>query len=426
MKRKIVFAIMLACSSYATAQQGTTQPPIQPEPPPKRADVLSTAAYVEDFEAAWAFVRDNYAYFDHKQTDWDRVRALSRERVAGVQSRKDLVIVLEEMMAELYDPHAHLGVNTDSSPRLLPSGADLWAELREGRALLTAVRSGSEAERAGLRAGMEIITIDGKPVGEVVRQRLPRSLRVPDPAAEDWALRVALAGRHDALVRVAIRAEGAEEVFEFRPGEADRPAAPLTARVLEDNIGYVRIHDALGDTALISAWDAALDEVRGTRALVLDLRDTPSGGNTTVARAILSRLVSEEQPYQRHELPGEEHRFGVRRIWVEHVAPRGPFIYDRPIAVLVGRWTGSMGEGITIGLDAMQRAMIIGSPMAGLLGATYVTTLPNTGFEVRVPAERLYHVGGIPREAFVPAVSVQDAGPGADAALMAALQFLRS
>jgi hypothetical protein len=53
MKRKIVFAIMLACSSYATAQQGTTQPPIQPEPPPKRADVLSTAAYVEDFEAAW-------------------------------------------------------------------------------------------------------------------------------------------------------------------------------------------------------------------------------------------------------------------------------------------------------------------------------------------------------------------------------------
>lgn len=90
MKRKIVFAIMLACSSDATAQQGTTQPPIQPEPSPKRADILSTAGYVEDFEAAWAFVHDNYAYFDHKQTDWDRVRALSRERVAGVQSRKDL------------------------------------------------------------------------------------------------------------------------------------------------------------------------------------------------------------------------------------------------------------------------------------------------------------------------------------------------
>jgi len=29
--------------------------------------------------------------------------------------------------------------------------------------------------------------------------------------------------------------------------------------------------------------------------------------------------------------------------------------YDRPVAVLVGRWTGSMGEGVTIGLDAMER-----------------------------------------------------------------------
>ena len=84
-----------------------------------------------------------------------------------------------------------------------------------------------------------------------------------------------------------------------------------------------------------------------------------------------------------------------------------------------------MGEGITIGLDAMQRATIIGTPMAGLLGATYGITLPNTGFGVRVPAERLYHVHGAPREAFAPPVSVQPEGPEADAALLAALELLR-
>jgi C-terminal processing protease CtpA/Prc len=226
-------------------------------------------------------------------------------------------------------------------------------------------------------------------------------------------------------VKIAVRAGNREEMLEFRPGLTNRLGVPLTAKVLEEDIGYVRIHDALGDTALISAWDAAVAELRSTRALVLDLRDTPSGGNTTVARALLGRLVSEERPYQRHELHAEWHRYGVRRIWVEHVAPRGPFHYDRPVAVLVGRWTGSMGEGITIGLDAMQRATIIGTPMAGLLGATYGATLPHTGFVVRVPAERLYHVRGTPREAFVPSVSVQSAGPAADAALMAALQLLR-
>lgn len=390
-----------------------------------RADVLATTAYLEDFDAAWVFVRDTYAYFDQKQTDWDRVRPLYRERVAGVQSAREFVAVLEELMEELYDPHAHLGVNTPSSPRLVPSGTDLWAQWQDGHAILTAVRGGSEAERAGLRTGMEIVSIHGQPVREVARERLPRSLRVPDPAADDWALRVALAGRHDAPVRVAVRAGDGEEVFEFRPGLPNRPAKPLTAKVLEGDVGYVRIHNALGDTALISAWDEALAEFRSTRALVLDLRDTPSGGNTTVARALLGRLVSEIHPYQRHELPAEERQHGVRRLWVEHVAPRGPFHYDRPVAVLVGRWTGSMGEGITIGLDAMQRAIIIGTPMAGLLGATYGTTLPHTGFEVRIPAERLYHVGGTPREAFVPPVLVQPSESEADAALMTALQLLR-
>jgi carboxyl-terminal processing protease len=30
-----------------------------------------------------------------------------------------------------------------------------------------------------------------------------------------------------------------------------------------------------------------------------------------------------------------------------------------------------MGEGITIGFDAMKRAKIVGTPMAGLLGEIY-------------------------------------------------------
>jgi C-terminal processing protease CtpA/Prc len=385
---------------------------------------LSAAEFLEDFDAAWAFVRESYAYFERKQTDWDRVRTLYRARVEEARGRREFVGVLEDMMEELYDPHAHLGVNTASSARLVPSGTDLWAEWQEGRAVLTEVRAGSEAERAGLRSGMEVLTIDGRPTREVVRERLPSSLRAPDPAADDWALRAALAGRRDRPVRLEVRAGGRRVRFEFHPGRPERPAAPISARILEGGLGYVRIHDALGDTALITAWDAAMAELRETPGLVLDLRDTPSGGNTTVARALLGRLVAEEGPYQRHELPGEERRFGVRRIWVEHVAPRGTFQYDRPVAVLVGRWTGSMGEGITIALDALRGSTTIGTPMAGLLGAVHETTLPNTGFAVRVPAERLYHVGGMPREAFVPTIPVQPL-PGSDPGLAAAIELLR-
>jgi C-terminal processing protease CtpA/Prc len=40
-----------------------------------------------------------------------------------------------------------------------------------------------------------------------------------------------------------------------------------------------------------------------------------------------------------------------------------------PVVVLVNHWTGSIGEGMAIGLDAMHRARVVGTPMAHLAGA---------------------------------------------------------
>lgn len=383
------------------------------------ADTLPPDAYVQDFDALWEQVRDGYAYWHRAHTDWARVRDIYRPRVEAVRSRREFLGVLEDVVGELYDHHAHAAANTAASPRLVPSGTDVWAEWRRGRAMLTEVRAGSEAERAGVRAGMEVIAIGGRPVREAAAEHLPRALSRPDANADDVALRAALAGRQDAAVRLELAgARGERTIAEFRPGVYDRPEAPLTFRRLEGNVGYVRIHNSLGDTRLIAAWDAALEALRDTRGLVLDLRDTPGGGNTTVGRAILGRLLADERPYQRHELAAEEARHGVRRVWVEHVAPRGPFTYARPMAVLVGRWTASMGEGLAIGLDATGRARVIGTPMAGLQGALYDVVLPRTRLTVRIPMERLYHVDGTPREAWTPRIRPPSPRrPGDDPAL---------
>ncbi len=388
-------------------------------------DTLTAEQYLGDFDALWGYVRDHYAYFHRKQTDWENVRDLYRPRAAQVTSTRQLVGLLEDVLSELYDPHAHLGVNTASSPRMIPTDTDLWAEWRNGRPVVTDVRAGSHAEEVGIRPGMEILAVDGEPAGDAVRERRPISLRSPDPAADDWALRAVLAGRHDRPVRLDISVGNQRRSFEFQPGRTTEPNALLAAAVLGDGIGYVRVHNSLGNTELIAAYDSALAELRHTRGLILDLRDTPSGGNSTVARGIMSRLVTAERPYQRHELPREEREFGVRRLWTEYVAPRGPFAYCAPVVVLVGRWTGSMGEGLAMGLDGMGRATVIGRPMAGLLGTLSESRLPNTGFVFRIPAERLFHVDGTPREEFVPRRTVLPGEPGADAALDAALRLLR-
>jgi carboxyl-terminal processing protease len=115
----------------------------------------------------------------------------------------------------------------------------------------------------------------------------------------------------------------------------------------------------------------------------------------------MSRFIGKEMAYQKHSLPAEEKEYGVRRSWIELVTPRGR-IYKKPIVILVGRWTGSMGEGLAIGFDGMKRATIVGDQMAGLLGAIYTFSLPETGIGFAIPAEKLYHVNGTPRESFIP------------------------
>lgn len=158
-----------------------------------------------------------------------------------------------------------------------------------------------------------------------------------------------------------------------------------------------------GDETRIPRFDAAMQQARESEPVILDLTDTPGGGDTVVARAILGWFVSGTRACQIHRLMLEERRTGVPRQGAEQGLPRpgrrhrGP---DRgPVHVRVGRWTGSMGEGLAVGLDALG-ATVAGCPMAGLPGAFHDVRLDAPGLGLKRPAGRLCSVKGVPREAF--------------------------
>lgn len=386
----------------------------------------------------WSEIGSSYAYFDARRTDWDKVKLLYRPRLKDVASREDFIGILEKVLEELYDPHAHLNTNTAASPKLIPSGTDLWAEWDGDRAVITQVRPGSPAERAGLKPGLEVLGIDGAGVREAVERRLPRALRAPDPHAKDWALRAALAGRRGESRRILAQTGRTRGEYVLQDPTQDPAAATKDDRPLhhhrlspdEADIGYIRIHNSLGSLDLLRAFDAALADLENTSGLILDLRDTPGGGNTTVARGIMGRFLEREGVYQKHGLPEEERGTGVKRSWMEIVSPRGERPYRAPVVVLVDHWTGSMGEGIAIGMDGLKRATVVGTRMAGLLGATHQFALPHSGIGVSVPAEKLFHVNGTPREDYVPPVAVDlqksDYQKARDPILDAGLDTMRS
>ncbi|MEA2205139.1 MAG: hypothetical protein QOE77_1915 [Blastocatellia bacterium] len=381
------------------------------------------AQLTQDFDYLWAQLRDNYAYFDKKETDWNRVRAVYRPRAAAATNKTEFITLLERVLDELYDPHTHLRVNTNHSTRLIPTGLDVWAEWENGKAVITQLRSGFSAEQAGLRVGTEIIAINGVPVKTAINNRLGTTLTRVTDVSRSWALRALLAGTRDAKrVVTAKPLNGITKTFPL-----DLPAhrtvdnyegdKNIEWKILKGRLGYIKVCN-LGSDDTVTEFDAALEAVKNTRGLIIDLRATQSGGDTSVAEPILGRLIRRPMSYQR----------GVPRhgaAWTRRVPPRGPWTYAAPVVVLVGRWTASMGEGMAIGLDAMKRGTIVGTRMAGLNGAVFDLQLPNTGIKLNYAAEKLFHLNGTPRELFIPRVSVKLSNTTEDLILAAGIRTLR-
>jgi carboxyl-terminal processing protease len=226
----------------------------------------------------------------------------------------------------------------------------------------------------------------------------------------EYAANMLLAGTHDRKRKITIMQNGREKIFnpDSLPNKTEEnPPRLLEEKLLPGNIGYIKINNSLGNPDLVAAFDNTLKNFSNTIGLVIDLRETPSGGNTSVARGIMGRFISNEQPYQKHIYSLEEKETGIRRSALELVSPRVP-LYKKPLVVLVGYWTGSMGEGIAIGFDGMKRATIAGTQMAGLLGEIFTFRTPELYIPFSIPCVKLQHINGQPREDFIPPVLIKD------------------
>jgi C-terminal processing protease CtpA/Prc len=381
--------------------------------------------YREDFDYFWKSINDNYCYLDKRQIDWVKVKAIYSPQIDTVSSRRSFVAVMENAFNELYDHHCSLGTNYDASRRLVPTAADCWAGYQNGKAIVIEVRKGFGAEKVGIKAGMEVIAINDIPVEQAIRPFLSHTVNTE---SRSFALRLALAGDH--VTRRKLTLKTSKGIVAFFPDKDGMALEHIHYHDMVEgktygNIGYIAVNNFLFDNSLIAKFDSVLNTLLAKKSLIIDLRETPSGGNSTVARAILSRFIDHEQFYQKHELYAEEKETGVKRSWVEMVSPRGRR-YTGKVVILANHWTGSIAEGITIAFDGMKRATVIGTEMARLNGAVSSDQMPHIKIGFNFPTERLYHISGKPRELYEPVIKVNTTtqAAGNDVILDTALQYL--
>jgi C-terminal processing protease CtpA/Prc len=395
---------------------------------------ITTAQYRQDFDYFWTTINDEYCYFEKKQTDWQKVKEIYTPVADTITNRDQFVTLLEKMLYEIYDHHAILNTNTNSSRRLVPSGADIWAAYINEKPIITEVRRGFGAEACGVVAGMEVIAINDIPVQSAVKIFLPRALDPVTNEAKSFALRLVLAGNHSQPRKISLKYRGAvKDFFPDKTGmllEHINYPAKIESKLI-GSIGYIKINDCLYDNELIPAFDSIMQTFKNTKSLILDLRETPSGGNTSVARAIIGWFIDKEHFYQKHEYYAEEKNSGIKRSWEEIVSPRKDKYYDKPLVILCNHWTGSISEGIVIGFDALKRpgTKIIGTEMARLNGAVYSFEMPVSKIRFTIPNERLYHINGSAREQYIPPVFIDwrkaEEKPGSDICMQKALEYLK-
>ncbi|MBO6525882.1 MAG: hypothetical protein JJ970_05340 [Erythrobacter sp.] len=399
----------------------------------EEAEAFDAAAAWDEFEQ---LLRAKYAYIERDDIDVEAQFARSRALVPGLEDEDDLRRLLHRTALTFMDPHLIVGPFADDDYAIVMTAADVDMRFRNGKAMVIDVRRGSPAFEAGIRPGDELIEIDGESPDTAAR--LPFGGVLPDPSAAqlDYGLTLAANGRRGPPRNMVVAGQGEparavrlQSTRDYARSLSDRPLVALEFVGADSDVAVLRPLNSLGNNDTIAAFDRALAQAIETepRAVILDMRETPSGGNTEVARSIIGHFVAEPKPYQMHRIPAFEREFTVPRQFVEYVMPREPRFAGR-VYVLHGRWTGSMGEGIVIGMDAATDAVTIGSNMGDLLGGLWNFDLEHSNGRVDLGGETLLHIDGTPREDYVAQMPIEPASTaadGSDPAITAALRHLK-
>jgi carboxyl-terminal processing protease len=239
--------------------------------------------------------------------------------------------------------------------------------------MVVAARPGSPAERAGLRPGDLVKTIEGRhtrPMAAVAADRLLR-------------------GAPGSSVTLGILRAGAEPFDVTVVRERVLPAAPR-GRLVEDGTGYVRVSDFTPSTAEDVRTQVEALGREGAVRLLLDLRDAAWGEPSDAAK--VAELFMQGGPVAR--LAGRRDEGTLLQADAARSAWSGP------LAVLVNGGTAGPGEIVAAALLDAGRGTLVGERTFGRAAVSRPVPLPEGGLVLTVgrwvsPSGKTIHGQGV-------------------------------
>jgi carboxyl-terminal processing protease len=309
---------------------------------------------------------------------------------ADKSTYQDLIYGALKGMLQSLDPHsqfmdkeAFTAMKEDTAGKF--GGLGITIGVKDAVLTVIAPMEDTPAFRAGLLSGDKIIEIDGDNTDGLALEDAVKKLR-GDPGTK---------------VKIKIFRPKTQLVKEFELERAIINVPSIKdARVLEGDIGYVRMLQFGEETA--EDLQTALDtlEAKKVKALVLDLRSNP-GGLLTAAVDVAQKFL------KRGDLivftRGRDNR--MERSYRARARETFP---DVPMAVLINGYSASASEIVAGALQDNRRAVLVGEKSFGK--GSVQTVLPlDGGTAIRLttakyytPSERVIHEIGIEPDVVVP------------------------
>jgi carboxyl-terminal processing protease len=314
----------------------------------------------ETYHRAWQLVRDNYYDSSFNHRDWSD---LEHKFDGSIKTNEDAYKYIKVMLEGLNDPYTRLleprafqDENDAIDARIVGIGINLQQSKETKRLVVTRTIEDGPAEIAGIRAGDEIVGIDG----------LNAIGMTPEQAAEH------IRGKQGTPVQVAVSHAGTANTVNITRQEITIHA--VSSKMLDNGIGYIQLSTFISNDAS-REFRQALQKLSNADGIVLDLRDNP-GGLLSNALEIADMLLDNGAIVSTISRHGHHTDLSS-----------GDPLTHQPIVVLVDDESASASEILASALKDNGRGVLIGTRTYGKGLVQEINRLPG-GAAIHITVSR--------------------------------------
>ncbi len=321
----------------------------------------------------------------------NRVAAVGREDYEGLESFSNVLAIVQKNyvqevktnqlvegaidgMLSALDPHSayltpdlyrELQVDTEGSF----GGLGIEITLRDGLLTVVSPIEDTPAHRAGVKAGDQIIKIDGELTKDMTLLEAVKQMRGPQGSQ----------------VTISVRREGVDRFIDISLIREVIKIKSVKSKLLEPGYGYVRLTQFQDRTTadLEDAIARFSQDSQGLKGLVLDLRSNPGGLLSQAVKVADVFLDSGMIVYTKGRLDNQQQRY---------IARSGGHT-ELPLVVLVNNGSASASEIVAGAVQDHDRAVIIGTQTFGKGSVQTILPLEN-GAALRLTTAMYYTPNG--------------------------------